>query len=134
MNYKYPGALAEFFRCNHNTWAIKAEIVRALGGTDAAQKMFTRYRTGGQLEKRYDRATQLMQYRLLPDGLYQTVEAKVQTEKTRAASRVSDAKAKGRVESLSSEFCARFGVREPYQATQRDPQALRIWCEMLARI
>lgn len=133
MKYKYHSALAGFFRGSRNAWATKAEIVKALDGTDSARRMFTQYRTGGRFEKRYDRATQLMQYRFHPDELYQTVESTERSDQDKVAAKMSNARVQGRVESISSKFCKRYGVAEPHQATQRDPQALAVWCEMVGR-
>lgn len=119
MRYKCRGYVATFFRGNGNKWATSAELHHATGKSHRAiYAMLALMVKSGSLEVDYGEPRH---YRMSPEKLWARYE---KTTAQKFQPRPSVAK-------IQADFCKRYNVSAPFEATQHDPQAMREWCKLL---
>lgn len=108
-------ALAEYFRRTDNRWQTARQIAAGMDKDVALVRMqLQNHHQRGQLE----RDGEPRRYRFVEGSLSPKLGKSVGTYSAASA---------------ASEFCRRWNVTVPYEATRDNPEALTEWTEMLAR-
>ena len=110
MSYLLTGFIAEHFRATGNEWQTLGELVEATGRPRAeVSREVERLKREGQLTKKGKRRN--MAYRVPAELLHALVPKKE----------------KRSLQQITKDFCKKYGVTHPYQATRRSESALNEW-------
>jgi hypothetical protein len=119
MKYHFNGRIAKFFREAGDSWMTASMVGEALHvETGLASRELGRCFRLDLLERRGNFHS--YEYRGKPDVLNEKAPDHLLARKKHLS-----------VDLVTAGFCDRWGVRKPFQATRRNPEALAEWCRLL---
>lgn len=118
MTYLLTGFLSVHYRATENRWQTVEELLEATGrGERTVRNALRNLQASGRLEVYGKRPKR---YRVDPTMIVRKCRYETKLEPV-----------KRDVEQIRRDFCRKWNVQEPYQATLKNPDAMREWSEAM---